>query len=58
MGININETRKNRVWTQPGKKVKAEKPIESVKFNCWGAISKNGATSLHIYKENLNSNLY
>ncbi|KAL4496951.1 hypothetical protein ABPG72_002107 [Tetrahymena utriculariae] len=59
MGINIKDAHKSKVWTRKGnKKIKAEKPEETVKLNCWGAISSKGATSLHIYKENLNSDLY
>lgn len=58
MGIKLTECYPRKVWSQAGKKVKINPPIQNVKLNCWGAISADGATSLHIYKENLTAPLY
>jgi transposase len=60
MGVKLSEmSNYNKTWTLPTrKKVKTERNSRDVKINCWGAISWNGATSLHIYKENLRNPLY
>ena len=58
MGIKLPEACPSKGWGKPYKKVKTVKPSNDVKFNCWGGISRNGSTSLHIYKENLDSDLY
>jgi len=58
MGIRLSEAHPPMAWMGPRKKVKYEKPLRDVKLNCWGAISKNGSTSLHIFKKNLNSERY
>jgi len=60
MGIrlpDVSDTAKS--WVNPGrKKIKTEKRVEDVKLNCWAGISWNGATSLHIFKTNLNNDIY
>lgn len=55
MGIKLSEmNNRGRSWgPKPKKKVKTD-----VKLNCWGAISYNGATSLHIFTGNLNNDIY
>lgn len=60
MGIRLSDLSKHRsTWTPQGrKKLKTEKEGQNVKLNCWGGISWNGATSLHIYKTNLTNELY
>lgn len=59
MGIRLSELYKPRKhWMQEGMKIKNQRICEKIKLNCWGAISWNGATSLHIYSENLNNALY
>ena len=58
MGIKLSDMHVRRAWGQPNKKLKIEKPLNDIKFNCWGAISANGATSLHIFGENLNAARY
>jgi len=40
-------------WNPPRKKVKVEESRQGIKLNCWAAISENGATKFHIYKETL-----
>lgn len=58
MGMNLSEAHIDKAWTYPGKRVKISKPREDVRVNCWGAISYNGATSLHIYKGSLKAETY
>lgn len=58
MGIKLSETKKEKAWHMPRKKVKTEKPSQDVKLNCWAAVSAEGATSLKIFKENLRGPLY
>lgn len=58
MGITLSKTNKKKMWVKKGKSTKKEPPVEDVKLNCWGGICFNGATSLHIFKENLNKDLY
>ncbi|KAL4469102.1 hypothetical protein ABPG72_005872 [Tetrahymena utriculariae] len=58
MGINIKDTHAKHAWVLPGKKVKTQKPEIDLKLNCWAAISRVGATSLHIFQENLNQQVY
>ena len=60
MGIRLSNLSDSiRTWIPPGKKkVKTERVNKDVKLNCWGGISWNGATSLHIYKTNLTNDLY
>ena len=58
MGIRLSDARIKKAWSEPQKKVKVEKPLKDIKLNCWGAISRQGATSLYIYKENLKASKY
>lgn len=58
MGIKLSEIQKEKAWQLPRKKVKRQNVVQDVKVNCWAGISWNGATSLHIFKENLTNNLY
>lgn len=58
MGINLSDCHPDKVWIPPRKKVKVDKPKKDVRLNCWGAISYNGATNLHIYKGSLKSDRY
>ena len=60
MGIRLFDLSDTaRTWIPPAKKkVKTERVTQDVKLNCWGGISWNGATSLHIYKTNLTNDLY
>jgi len=54
MGIRLTELSKgDKGWMQPQKKLKVERVDKDVKLNCWGAISWQGATSLHIFSDNL-----
>lgn len=58
MGIRLFDSMRRKGWGGPLKKLKSEKPLNDAKVSCWAAISKHGATSLHIYKETLNTDLY
>lgn len=60
MGIRLSELSNSaKTWIPAGrKKVKTENITQDVKLNCWGGISYNGATSLHIYKTNMTNDLY
>ena len=58
MGVTLSDTLTIKTWSGPQKKVKIDKPLADVKVNCWGAISKNGATSLEIYRGNLKADRY
>ena len=60
MGVRLSEVSNyNKTWTLPTrKKLKTEKGARDIKLNCWGAISWEGATSLHIFTENLNNDIY
>ena len=58
MGIKLSEAHPNKAWGEPYKKIKIEIPAKDIKLNCWGAISKKGATTLHIYRDNLDTGLY
>lgn len=58
MGIKLSECYPRKLWSEPGKKIKISPPETNVKLNCWAAISAEGATSLHIYEENLKGDLY
>lgn len=58
MGIDLVDVVSPEGWSTSRKKLKVEKPQRNVKVNCWGAISRRGATSLEIYKENLNASHY
>lgn len=58
MGIKLSETTPKKTWQTPTKKVKLQKPIQNVKLNCWGAVSRMGATSLELFKENLKAPKY
>jgi len=58
MGIRLSDTTIKKAWGAPSKKVKVEKPKKDVKLNCWGAISLRGATTLHIFKDNLKAAQY
>lgn len=53
MGINLSDAYQKKVWHPPNKKVKVSKPDRDVRLNCWGAVSAQGATSLHIFKGSL-----
>jgi len=56
--MGISNARIKKAWSGPEKKIKVEKPQRDVKLNCWGAISRQGATSLHIFKDNLTGSTY
>lgn len=58
MGIRLSEAHPKKTWGLPYKKLKTEKPLQDIKINCWGAISFEGATSLHIFRDNLDAPLY
>jgi hypothetical protein len=60
MGIRLSEVSDTaKAWISTGKKkVITKRENQDVKLNCWGAISYNGATSLHIYKTNLRNDTY
>jgi transposase len=58
MGYSLSEAHKEKAWTSSRKRVKVDSPINNVRLNCWGAISAQGATSLHIYKTTLKSDTY
>jgi transposase len=59
MGIRLSELHEaKKVWMIPGGNVEIIRISQDVKVNCWGAISWNGATSLHIFSENLTNKLY
>jgi transposase len=58
MGYNLSDAHRDKVWNPPRKKIKVEYPTKDVRLNCWGAISSQGATSLHIFKETLDSERY
>lgn len=58
MGITLSDAHKDKVWNPPKKKVKVALPQKDIKLNCWGAISPQGVTSLHIYKGTLNTDTY
>jgi transposase len=59
MGIRLTDLyRSKKLWMRPGEEPYTERFDRSIKVNCWGGISWNGATSLHIYLENLNNSLY
>jgi len=58
MGIRLSDATLKKAWGDPYKKVKVEKPKKDVKLNCWGAISVRGATTLHIFSDNLKKQRY
>jgi len=59
MGIRLSEISKpKKHWMQAGMELENERVDDDIKLNCWGAISWKGATSLHIFSENLNNSLY
>jgi len=58
MGYSLFDAHRDRVWVPPRKKLKADLPKKNARLNCWGAISTEGATSLHIYTETLTSDRY
>lgn len=55
---SLGLSRPSKGWQDPRKKIKLSKPKKDVKLNCWGAISLKGATSLHIFEENLDQKKY
>ena len=58
MGIELGNTRKPRAWQIPTEKVRKKSVIGSVRLDCWGAISAQGATSLDVYNKALSGELY
>jgi len=58
MGIKLSEACPSMGWSKPGKKLKTDQPRKDIKLNCWGGISRNGSTSLHIFQKNLNADKY
>ncbi|KAL4499102.1 hypothetical protein ABPG72_017004 [Tetrahymena utriculariae] len=57
-GVYLSDCHKSKVWTPKGKKIKIELPKKDLKVNCWGGISYEGATSLHIFEGSLNKEVY
>lgn len=53
-GFKLSDAHVERIWKKEDKEMELELPKEHVRVNMWGAISFRGATSLHIFKENLN----
>ena len=59
MGIRLTKLYKpKKLWMLPHAELNEERIDQDVKVNCWGAISWNGATSLHIFSQNLKNPLY
>lgn len=58
MGMKLSEAYPKKTWRDPQKKVEVAQPLKDVKLNCWGAISANGATSLHIFKGSQKASVY
>ena len=59
MGIKLSDMHVKKAWVEKSaEKLKVEKPRENIKLNCWGAISRQGATSIEIFENNLNSSKY
>lgn len=58
MGMKLSDAHVKKAWGQPNKKIKIELPDDDTKVDCWGGISSNGATSLHIYTDNLKGSAY
>lgn len=59
MGIRLKEVSNlDKAWQGPNGNLKKKRINQDIKLNCWAAISWNGATSLHIFSENLNNTLY
>ena len=59
MGIKLKEVfNLDKAWQGPNGTLKKKRINHDIKLNCWGAISWNGATSLHIFSENLNNSIY
>jgi len=57
-GISLSEAWRKKMWVGPKQKVVVDDPRVDIRINCWGAISRRGATSLHLYKGHLNAFLY
>ena len=58
MDISLTDLQPKKAWHPPHKEVTAKKVQRNIKFNCWAAISYNGATSLEIFDPTLNRELY
>jgi len=59
MGVRLTDFYKaQKLWLLPEEELRVERISQDVKLNCWGAISWNGATSLHIFFQNLRNSLY
>ena len=58
MGIELGSSYKSRTWQIPTQKIKKKYVPENVKLACWGAISAQGATTLSIYENGMNGDLY
>ena len=58
MGIELNRVYKNKAWQTATENIRRKNAIESVKLDCWGAISAQGATSLDIYRKGMKGELY
>ena len=58
MSIELNNVYKMKAWQLASENIRMKKATEYVKLNCWGAISARGATSLEIYENSLNGNIY
>lgn len=58
MSIELNKTHKTKAWTLATENIRKKAGTESVRLNCWGAISAQGSTSLEIYERGMNGKFY
>lgn len=58
MGINLSECHRSKDWRKDHRGMEEERPRDRTHYNCWGAISFRGATSLSIYTDNTNQYVY
>jgi len=57
-GFKLSDAHVERIWNKENKEMELELPREHVRVNMWGAIGFRGATSLHIFKENIKGPIY
>ena len=55
MGFNLREIRE-KIWTKENSFMEEE--LSNLKINVWAAVPSFGKTSLHLYEENLNGDVY